>query len=106
MLPNAHFSIIGQYVHIDVIKTDSSSLKQWLWDLQKKLPKIEYPIETVRFIIDGNYITMINPSEFDVRALDYAVESKLKYTQHSAPYSREPLPLDHPWYTDKDYFRK
>lgn len=109
-VPESRVTIHRNYIMI-VLPENVGDHKQWLYSLLESLQEINYPIETVRFVIRANgelqypQIT-INPSESDVRGLDYAIESGLQFSKQSSPYSTGPLPLDHPWYTDKDYFKK
>jgi hypothetical protein len=49
---------------------------------------------------------LINPSEFDVTAEDLAIESELSFSKPGNGIDKTPLPLDHPWYSDKDHFKK
>lgn len=99
--------------HIYIGKSGNEpDLKQWLYSLLEKLPEIDHPRETIHFIIAENdsieLMTVINPSEFTIRAEEYAIESGLNFSQPpgKSGYSTDPLPLDHPWYSDKDYFKK
>jgi len=110
-LPDAKITISGQYIILKKYGSTEPDLKVWFDDLLSTLPDINYPIETVRFFIHENDDTtitrIINPSEFDIRAEEYAIKSGLKFSQPTPPpYSTEPLPLDHPFYADGDYFRK
>jgi len=102
-------------IYIYKVGDTSPDLKKWLYDILESLPDILHPLETVEFVVyengEMNLITKINPSEFDVRAVEYAIASDFRgqhpetnYTKEE--YSREPLPLDHPWYSDKEYFNK
>jgi len=75
------------------------------------IPEIGHPLETVHFIVYENdsieLITLINPSEFNIRAEEYAIASDLGFSQPSnSGYDKTPLPLDHPWYSDKTYYKK
>jgi len=85
-----------------------ASGKGWLYTLLEGLPEIDAPLQRLQAVIYVNEaiecVTIINPSEFDVTALDHAQESGLKFSQ--PPFYLEPLPLDHSWYSDKDYFKK
>lgn len=109
-LPNAKITLSGQYIKIENADIKKNIPKVWLYDLLATLPEIEYPIETVRFNVFENgthkLTTIINPSEWDLRAVQYAIKSKLKFSQHSIPYSTEPLPLDHPYYQNSNYFNE
>ncbi|RZJ79133.1 MAG: hypothetical protein EOO20_27160 [Chryseobacterium sp.] len=111
-LPQAIITISRNYIYIDLdyVLTD---YKKFLYDLLATLPDISYPIETVYFIIrtkgQMHPSVIINPSEFDIMALQYAIDSELKFSSpgNSHPFSTEPIPLDHPYYTeDKLYFHK
>lgn len=111
VLPEAKLTLSGQYIIIKNIVTAEPNLKTWFDSVLGTLPEIAYPIETVHFFVYGNndktITRTINPSEFDIRALEYAIESGLKFSQPTPPpYSTEPLPLDHPFYSDRDYFAK
>lgn len=111
-LPQAIVTISMNYIHIDLeyILTDH---KAWLFELLPTLPDINHPIETIYFIIRSKrqmYPTItINPSEFDLMSLQYAIDSGLQFSSpgNSHPFSTDPIPLDHPYYNgDKLYFHK
>jgi len=85
--------------------------KGWLYTMLEGLPEIDAPLQRLQVIVYIDEaiqcVTIINPSKFDVTAMDEAKEAGLKFS--SPPPSKaqlEPLPLDHPWYSDKDYFKK
>jgi len=107
-LPDATIKFDRINIHLYLNEHQQPNLKQWLYGVLETLPEINHPLERVGFVIyvDDKIeeITLINPTENDVRALEYAVDSKLKFSQPSAPYSDEPLPLDHPYYSDNKYF--
>lgn len=99
--------------HIYIRKQGAEpDLKKWLFSMLEELPEINHPIETVHFAVYVDdalkLVTLINPSEFDARAADLAKEQGLRFSQPSAfgaPVN-QPLPLDHPYQTDRNYFRK
>ncbi|WP_231464727.1 hypothetical protein [Pedobacter sp. Leaf132] len=99
------------YLHLPDSPGYSARSKGWLYTMLKSLPEIDAPLQRLQVIVYVNEsiqcVTIINPSKFDVTALDNAKENGLSFSQ--PPPSREqlePLPLDHPWYRDKDYFKK
>ena len=83
-------------------------LKQWLYSILETLPEINHPIERVVFVLYFNDsiedIVTINPSENDVRALEYAIERQLHFSGGGDTSWFEPLPLDHPYYSNNKYF--
>lgn len=111
-LPLAEINLSGQYIIIKKVDPIEPDLKEWFDSFLVSLPEIDYPIETVRFFVhaeNGRTITrVINPSEFDLKAVEYAIESGLKFSQPEIPahLSSEPLPLDHPVYSNPNYFKK
>lgn len=110
VLPDAKVLVGGGYINLYLYGEHAADLKGWLFGILETLPEIDHPIERVNFVVyvnDGmELITLINPSEFDVRALDHAIKSELQFSQPKRPHSNEPLPLDHPYYSDKNHFRK
>ena len=78
--------------------------KQWLYRTLESLPEIDYPIQRLQIIIyqDGalKKVVVINPAIEDVNALENAIEQKLKFSQPAGKL--EALPLDHPYYSDKN----
>jgi hypothetical protein len=108
-LPDGSVYFTGNYLTIDIPESTSDELKAWLYDLLEGLPEIDAPLETVHFIVKLNgsteLITLINPSEFDVTAERMAIESELSFSKPGNGIDKTPLPLDHPWYSNKDYFR-
>ncbi|WP_231489931.1 hypothetical protein [Pedobacter sp. Leaf170] len=89
----------------------SERSKGLLYTMLDGLPEIDAPLQRLQVIVYVNEsiqcVTIINPSKFDVTALDNAKENGLSFSQPPPSLEQlEPLPLDHPYYTDKDYFRK
>lgn len=87
-----------------------ASSKGWFYALLDTLPEIDAPLQRLQVIIYVNEaiecVTVINPSEFDVTALDEAKEGGLKFSSDAPAGWNVPMPLNHPWYSDKDYFKK
>ena len=111
-LPQATVTISRNYIYID-LDHKLTDHKKWLYELLPTLPDIAHSIETIYFIIRANgepYPTItINPSEFDLMALQYGIDSGLQFSSpgNSHPFSTDPIPLDHPHYNgDKMYFHK
>jgi len=106
-LPNARVLVGGDYINLYLYGKQDPQIKSWLFGILGALPEINHPIERVNFVVSIDdsieLITLINPSEFDIRALDYAIESKLQFSQQKRPYSNDPLRLDHPYYKDKKH---
>jgi len=96
------------YITLKLTGDKPEDLKTWLYNILELLPEIDHPLDTVKFIIKVNDTTesfiTINPSEATIMALPYAIESKLKFSQSSIPYDETPLPLDHPYFNDNQYF--
>jgi len=109
-LPTASIYFTGNYLTIDIPELLSQDFKAWLYGLLESLPEIDAPLETVHFIvkIDGSteLITLINPSEFDVTAEHNAIDAGLSFSKPGNGIDKTPLPLDHPWYSDRDYFKR
>jgi hypothetical protein len=109
-LPTASVYFTGGYLTIDLPNSPEVDLKAWLYGLLEGLPEIDAELETVHFIIkvkgSTELITLINPSEFDVTAERMAIESELSFSQPGGGIDRTPLPLDHPWYSDRGYFKR
>jgi len=107
-LPDAtiKYDLVNIYTYL--YGEQQSDLKQWLYGVLETLPDINHPIERVSFVIyvDDKIekVVVINPTENDVRAIEYAIETGLKFSKPTTPYSDEPLPLDHPYYSDKKHF--
>lgn len=106
-LPDAKVLVGGGYLNLYLYGEQEPDLKDWLFGILDALPEINHPIERVNFVVSVDdsieLITLVNPSEFDIRALDYAIESKLQFSQQKRPYSNDPLRLDHPYYKDKKH---
>ena len=99
------------YLHLLEVVADEKDRKQWLYRVLEKLPEIVHPIERIQFVIyqadSMDLITIINPSKFDVMAVHDAIESGLSFSSPpAAAWELEPLPLDHPYYTEKDWLNK
>lgn len=98
------------YLHLNEDIGHKADLKGWLYTMLDTLPEIEYPLERIEFIIYVNgsikLFKVINPSEFDAMAIDKAIIDGLNFSSPPESGWNKPMPLDHPWYTDKDYFRK
>ena len=109
-LPDASVYFSGPYLTIDLPESPSNDLKAWLFDILENLPEIDAELETVHFTIkvkgSTELITLINPSEFDVTAEQNAIDSELSFSQPGNGIDKTPLSLDHPWYSDKDHFKK
>jgi len=110
LLPEVSVYFTGNYLTIDIPELQSQDLKAWLYGLLEGLPEIDAPLETVHFIvkIDGSteLITLINPSEFDVTAEQNSIDAGLSFSKPGNGIDKTPLPLDHPWYSNKDHFKK
>ena len=87
-----------------------ASSKGWLYTFLDTLPEIDAPLERLQVIIYVNEaiacVTIINPSEFDAMAMDKAKIDGLSFSSDAPQGWNVPMPLDHPWYSDKDYFKK
>ena len=87
-----------------------ASSKGWLYTLLDTLPEIDAPLERLQVIIYVNEaiecVTIINPSEFDAMAMDKAKIDGLSFSSDAPAGWNVPMPLDHPWYSDNDYFKK
>lgn len=98
------------YLHLPQSIGGYADLKGWLYMMLESLPEIPYPIERIEFIIYVNgsieLFQVINPSEFDATAVDKAIIDQLNFSSPPTKGWNIPMPLDHPWYSDKDYFRK
>jgi len=87
-------------------------LKEWLFSMLSDLPEIDHPIETVRFAVyvddSLELVTLINPSEFDVRALDVAIEAELSFSKPAelSDPVHQPLPLNHFYYSNNKFFKE
>jgi len=103
-LPNAKVSYGGGFIRLYLYGEQEPDLKKWLFSVLDSLPEIPHPIERVSFDVKVDdkieLVTLINPTEFDVRSVEYAIESKLHFNQSSRPYSDEPLLLNHSYYSD------
>ncbi|RZJ76698.1 MAG: hypothetical protein EOO47_18275 [Flavobacterium sp.] len=111
-LPDATVTISRDYITINVNESISDH-KKWLYNLLPTLPDISHPIETVYFVIiakeERSLPIIINPSEFNVMALQYAIDSGLRFSSppDSHPFGTKPIPLDHPYYNgDNRYFHR
>ena len=87
-----------------------ASSKGWFHTLLDTLPEIDAPLERLQAIIYVNEaiecVTIINPSEFDAMAMDKAIIDGLSFSSDAPQGWNVPMPLDHPWYSDKSYFKK
>lgn len=109
-LPDAKVLVDNINIYLYLYGEQQSDLKKWLYSFLETLPEINYPIERVCFVIylddKMEQAVVINPSENDVRALDNAIHNQLAFSKPADSTWFDPMPLDHPWYQDKDYFRK
>lgn len=107
----AEYSLGRVYLYLPSSVGEKASLKGWLYTLLDILPEIEHPLERILFVVyqEGSLdlITLINPSKFDVTALNYSIERGLNFdAPRPAAWELEPLPLDHPYYKEKDWLKK
>lgn len=112
-LPDAKINFENRYMNVFLYGEQPKDLKNWLYELLETLPEINHPIQRVSFLLRVDdkieLATVINPSEFDVMALTFAVDSELKFGSpaYSHPFGIEAIPLDHPYYTEnKRYFHE
>jgi len=87
------------------------SSKGWLHTMLEGLPEIDAPLQRLQIVVYVNEaikcVTIINPSKFDVIAMYEAKEAGLKFSSPPpASWELEPLPLDHPYYTQKGWLDK
>lgn len=105
VLLEAKITLGGGYIYVDLFGPQDPDLKKWLFEILETLPEIEYPIERVNFVVRVDnaieLVTLINPSENDVRALDNAIGNELNFSKESDGSWNTSLPLDHPYYSDK-----
>jgi len=107
-LPDAKVLVDRFSIYLYLYGDQQPDLKQWLYSFLNTLPDINHPIERVVFVLYFNdsleTIVTINPSENDVRALEYATDNKLKFSRPADTSWFESLPLDHPYYSNNKYF--
>jgi len=97
-------------LHLETSVGQKAELKNWLYRLLESLPEIEHPIERVQFVIyqsgSMDFVTVINQSKFDILAVYDAIECRLNFSSPPpAAWELEPLPLNHPYYTQKDWLQ-
>lgn len=112
-LPDAKINFENRYMNVFLYGEQSKDLKNWLYEILASLPEINHPIQRVSFMVRVDDMielaSVINPSEFDVMALKFAVDSGLNFSSpaNSHPFGTEAIPLDHPYYTEnKRYFHE
>lgn len=107
-LPNAKVMVDTVNIYLYLYGKQATDLKQWLYSFLETLPEINHPIERVVFVLYFNdsmeNVVTINPSENDVRALENAIERKLHFSGNADSSWFEPLPLDHPYYSNSKHF--
>lgn len=99
------------YIHLEKNVGKKAELKGWLYALLESLPEIAHPIERIQFVVyqagSMDLILTINPGKFDVLAVYDAIESGLNFSSPPpAAWELEPLPLNHPYYTQKGWLQK
>lgn len=107
-LPDAKVLIDSVNVYLYLYGEQQADLKQWLYSFLETLPEINHPLERVSFVIYVNdsmeKVVLINPSENDVRALEHAVERQLNFSGKADESWSDPLPLNHPYYSNNKHF--
>lgn len=107
-LPGAKVLVDTVNIYLYLYGEQHTDLKNWLYDLLETLPEISHPLERVTFVLYQNdsldKVVLINPSENDVRAIDNAIERQLHFSGFPDPSWYEPLPLDHPYYSNNKHF--
>ncbi|WP_165825471.1 hypothetical protein [Pedobacter yonginense] len=107
------------YNQIDIFRNGSFSTQRsseqknrenkiWVYALLESLPDIDLQIERVVIVVYENNEErsqiIINPTEFDVTAFDWAIANPLNEPRRR-PGNDIPLPLNHPYYSNPNYFR-
>jgi hypothetical protein len=107
-LPDAKVLVDTLNIYLYLYGEQSTDLRNWLYSFLETLPEINHPIERVSFVLYVNdsmeNVVLINPSENDVRALENAVERGLHFSGAADSSWFEPLPLDHPYYSNSKHF--
>lgn len=111
-LPQAKIEYFGGnvYLYLSQAIGEKASLKGWLYTLLESLPEIDQPLERIQFVVYENnalkLISVINPSKFEVTALDKAIGRGLDFSAPPpAAWELEPLPLNHPYYTEEGWLK-
>jgi hypothetical protein len=104
-LPDAKVKIDRQNIYLYLYGDEQPNLKQSLYALLHILPEIDHPLERISFVLYWNDsmedIVLINPSENDARALEFAIERCLQFSGEADSSWFKPMPLDHPYYKKK-----
>ena len=107
-LPDAKVMVDTLNIYLYLYGDQPTDLRSWLFSFLETLPEINHPIERVSFVIyvddSMEQVLLINPSENDTRAVELAVERKLHFSGGPDSSWFEPLPLEHPYYSNNKHF--
>ncbi|WP_231460022.1 MULTISPECIES: hypothetical protein [unclassified Pedobacter] len=97
------------YLYLPDSWDKSTVLKPWLDKFLKTQPQINCPLERLQVIVylhDAiQLVSILNPSELDAMEMDEDNSKARKFRHDYSQDWKTPMPLTHPWYKDKNYFK-